>query len=116
VEVQVTVNSMEQNIKDFCPNYVQEYPICIVYSSRVSFALLSEMFLNVVLSFSVVRVLLSHGADVNSVSDTGSTPVRSACYIVRPGLHTRYELLLLYTYLWTVMDCTLYNVHTLTNT
>jgi hypothetical protein len=40
---------------------------------------------------SVVRVLLAHGADVNAVSDTGSTPVRSACYIVRPGLHTRYR-------------------------
>jgi len=37
----------------------------------------------------VVRVLLKHGADVNAVSDSGSTPVRSACYIVRHGLNTR---------------------------
>ena len=37
----------------------------------------------------VVRVLLKYGADVNAVSDSGSTPVRSACYIVRPGLSTR---------------------------
>ena len=34
------------------------------------------------------RVLLSHGADVNAVSDSGSTSVRSVCYIVRPGLDT----------------------------
>ena len=37
----------------------------------------------------VVRVLLKHGADVNAVSDSGSTPVRSSCYIVRHGLNTR---------------------------
>ena len=36
----------------------------------------------------VVRVLLRHGADVNAVSDSGSTSVRSVCYIVRPGLET----------------------------
>ncbi|KAF2355098.1 Ankyrin repeat [Trinorchestia longiramus] len=29
----------------------------------------------------VVRVLVSHGANVNSVSDTGSTPARSACFM-----------------------------------
>jgi len=29
----------------------------------------------------VVECLVRHGADVNSVSDTGSTPVRSACYM-----------------------------------
>ena len=29
----------------------------------------------------VVEVLVKHGADVNSVSDSGSTPVRSACYM-----------------------------------
>ena len=29
----------------------------------------------------VVEVLVRHGADVNSVSDTGSTPVRSACFM-----------------------------------
>ncbi|TRY77395.1 hypothetical protein TCAL_00144 [Tigriopus californicus] len=29
----------------------------------------------------VVEVLVKHGADVNSVSDTGSTPVRSACFM-----------------------------------
>ena len=33
-------------------------------------------------------ILLRHGADVNAVSDSGSTPVRSACYIVRPGENT----------------------------
>ena len=37
----------------------------------------------------VVKVLLRFGADVNAVSDSGSTPVRSACYIVRPGLNSR---------------------------
>uniref|UniRef100_T1K5W7 SOCS box domain-containing protein n=2 Tax=Tetranychus urticae TaxID=32264 RepID=T1K5W7_TETUR len=29
----------------------------------------------------VVKVLVKHNANVNSVSDTGSTPVRSACYM-----------------------------------
>ncbi|KAB7497861.1 Protein fem-1-like protein C [Armadillidium nasatum] len=29
----------------------------------------------------VVKCLIQHGADVNSVSDTGSTPVRSACFM-----------------------------------
>lgn len=29
----------------------------------------------------VVEVLVRHGADINSVSDTGSTPVRSACFM-----------------------------------
>lgn len=29
----------------------------------------------------VVKCLVKHGADVNSVSDTGSTPVRSACFM-----------------------------------
>jgi len=39
---------------------------------------------------SVVLVLLKYGADVNAVSDSGSTPVRSACYIVRPGLSSSH--------------------------
>ncbi|XP_013786210.1 protein fem-1 homolog C-like [Limulus polyphemus] len=30
---------------------------------------------------SVVRCLVEHGANVNSLSDTGSTPVRSACFM-----------------------------------
>ncbi|KAG8188428.1 hypothetical protein JTE90_007996 [Oedothorax gibbosus] len=30
---------------------------------------------------SVVKCLVEHGANVNSVSDTGSTPVRSACFM-----------------------------------
>ncbi|XP_018573079.1 protein fem-1 homolog C [Anoplophora glabripennis] len=30
---------------------------------------------------SVVEILLKHGADINAVSDTGSTPVRSACFM-----------------------------------
>ena len=29
----------------------------------------------------VVKVLIAHGADINSVSDTGSTSVRSACFM-----------------------------------
>ena len=29
----------------------------------------------------MVEVLVKYGADVNSVSDTGSTPVRSACFM-----------------------------------
>ena len=29
----------------------------------------------------VVKCLVEHGADVNSMSDTGSTPVRSACFM-----------------------------------
>ena len=33
----------------------------------------------------VVKVLIANGADVNAVSDSGSTPIRSTCYIVRPG-------------------------------
>lgn len=39
---------------------------------------------------SVVKVLIRHGADINAASDSGSTPVRSACYIVRPGLQTAH--------------------------
>ena len=31
--------------------------------------------------FQVVEVLVKHGANVNCVSDTGSTPVRSACFM-----------------------------------
>ena len=31
--------------------------------------------------FRVVDVLVRYGADVNSMSDTGSTPVRSACFM-----------------------------------
>ncbi len=38
----------------------------------------------------VVKVLLRHGADVDAVSDSGSTPIRSACYIVRHGLNTAH--------------------------
>ena len=38
----------------------------------------------------VVKVLLRYGADVNAVSDSGSTPIRSACYIVRHGLNTSH--------------------------
>ena len=53
----------------------------------------------------MVKVLLSHGADVNSVSDTGSTPVRSACYIVRPGLHTRYSCYIVRPGLHTRYSC-----------
>ncbi|KAJ8978029.1 hypothetical protein NQ317_013557 [Molorchus minor] len=29
----------------------------------------------------VVEILLKHGSDINAVSDTGSTPVRSACFM-----------------------------------
>lgn len=29
----------------------------------------------------VIKCLVSHGANVNAVSDTGSTPVRSACFM-----------------------------------
>jgi len=39
---------------------------------------------------SVVKVLLRFGADVNAASDSGSTPIRSACYIVRPGVQTSH--------------------------
>lgn len=31
--------------------------------------------------FKVVEILVRYGADANSVSDTGSTPVRSACFM-----------------------------------
>lgn len=37
---------------------------------------------------SVVKCLVEHGANVNSVSDTGSTPVRSACFM------THYEIVM----------------------
>ena len=37
-----------------------------------------------------VKILLRHGADVNAMSDSGSTPIRSACYIVRHGLNTSH--------------------------
>ncbi|XP_040573330.1 protein fem-1 homolog A-like [Lepeophtheirus salmonis] len=39
---------------------------------------------------SVVRVLIDNGADVNAASDSGSTPVRSACYIVRNEMPTSH--------------------------
>lgn len=38
----------------------------------------------------VVKVLLRHGANVDAVSDSGSTPIRSACYIVRHNLNTAH--------------------------
>lgn len=34
----------------------------------------------------VVEILLKYGADINAVSDSGSTPVRSACFM------THYEI------------------------
>lgn len=37
---------------------------------------------------SVVRCLVERGADVNSVSDTGSTPVRSACFMTHLDIVT----------------------------
>lgn len=37
----------------------------------------------------VIKCLISHGAKVNAVSDTGSTPVRSACFMTHLG--KRYE-------------------------
>lgn len=36
----------------------------------------------------VVKCLVQHGADVNSVSDTGSTPVRSACFMTHLDIVT----------------------------
>lgn len=33
----------------------------------------------------VIKCLLSHGADINAVSDSGSTPVRSACFMTHLG-------------------------------
>ena len=36
----------------------------------------------------VVRCLVKHGANVNSVSDTGSTPVRSACFMTHLDIVT----------------------------
>lgn len=35
-------------------------------------------------------MLLKAGADVDAASDSGSTPIRSACYIVRPGAQTSH--------------------------
>ena len=37
-----------------------------------------------------LKVLLRHGANVDAVSDSGSTPIRSACYIVRHGMNTAH--------------------------
>ncbi len=37
-----------------------------------------------------MKVLLRYNADVDAVSDSGSTPIRSACYIVRNGLNTSH--------------------------
>lgn len=34
----------------------------------------------------VLKCLISHGAEVNAVSDTGSTPVRSACFMTYLGM------------------------------
>lgn len=33
----------------------------------------------------VIKCLISYGADVNAVSDSGSTPVRSACFMTHMG-------------------------------
>lgn len=33
----------------------------------------------------VIKCLISHGAQVNAVSDSGSTPVRSACFMTYNG-------------------------------
>ena len=35
----------------------------------------------------VIKCLISHGAEVNAVSDSGSTPVRSACFMTHLGNH-----------------------------
>lgn len=35
----------------------------------------------------VIKCLISHGADVNAVSDSGSTPVRSACFMTHLGIY-----------------------------
>ena len=39
---------------------------------------------------SVVKVLLRYGADVDAASDSGSTPIRSACYIVRSEMQSSH--------------------------
>ena len=41
----------------------------------------SSLHFSVAGKVKVVEVLVKYGADVNSVSDTGSTPVRSACFM-----------------------------------
>lgn len=33
----------------------------------------------------VIKCLISHGAEINAVSDSGSTPVRSACFMTHLG-------------------------------
>lgn len=38
----------------------------------------------------VIKCLISHGADVNAVSDSGSTPVRSACFMTHIGKNQYY--------------------------
>ena len=49
--------------------------------------MVTSLLITYILHFSVagkvkvVEVLVKYGADVNSVSDTGSTPVRSACFM-----------------------------------
>ena len=36
------------------------------------------------------QLLLKYGANVDAASDSGSTPIRSACYIVRPGVQSSH--------------------------
>ena len=33
---------------------------------------------------------MKYGANVDAASDSGSTPIRSACYIVRPGVQSSH--------------------------
>jgi len=42
----------------------------------------------------VIKCLIFHGADVNAVSDSGSTPVRSACFMTHMGnkLHNLFRI------------------------
>ena len=50
-----------------------------------------------------IQLTIRHGADVNAVSDSGSTPVRSACYIVRPGENTGYNCIIIINIISNIM-------------
>ena len=72
-----------------CNASIEQKGLLDVFEDGVSHSVTPLWCASVSGKLAVVRILLSYGADVNAVSDSGSTPVRSACYMVRTGLNTR---------------------------
>ena len=79
-------NSCIKSQLDSNPTFLQQKGLFDVPDEGVSHSVTPLWAAAVSGRLAVVKTLLRHGADVDAVSDSGSTPVRSACYIVRPGI------------------------------